>query len=208
MIYLSGVVRPELVGLRRDLGLILTPQRWGNEVDLSKIVWGADNGCFGQPEAFDMDDYAAWLKMRAYASHTCLFATAPDVVGNAAATLARSTPCLPLLRALGFRPALVAQDGMEHCGVPWDTFDCLFIGGSTEWKLSHHAKVLAREAKSRGKWVHMGRVNSLRRMKTAGMWGVDSVDGTFLAFGPDRRTPELLSWLDTMHREPVLNFGG
>jgi hypothetical protein len=204
--YLSGVIRPELVGMRPDLGVIVTPHM-GNRVDLSRTSWGADNGCFARPEAFDLGGYLAWLKARLYATATCLFATAPDVVGDAKATWERSLPVLPLIRALGIPAAFVAQDGAEAMDLDWDAFDVLFIGGSTQWKLSHHAKVLTRQAKAHGKPVHMGRVNSLTRMQTAAMWGCDSCDGTYLAFGPDVNTPRLLAWLDSLHREPVLNFG-
>ena len=41
-------------------------------------------------------------------------------VGDAAATLTRSAPMLPRIRALGYPAALVAQDGLEHLAVPWD----------------------------------------------------------------------------------------
>ena len=37
-----------------------------------------------------------------------------------------------------------------------------------------------REARRRGKWVHMGRVNGLRRLRIALDFGVDTVDGTSL----------------------------
>ena len=46
--------------------------------------------------------------------------------------------------------ALVAQDGLECCVIPWDAFDVLFVGGTTQWKLSDPAYVLVREAK--GSW--------------------------------------------------------
>lgn len=205
--YLSGVIRPELVGMRSDLGVIVTPHM-GNKVDLLATRWGADNGCFAKPELFNLAEYLAWIGHRRYARHTCLFVTAPDVVGDAVATWERSLPVFDQIRFLGFPAALVAQDGIENTAVDWDAFDVLFLGGSTRWKLSHHAKVLTAQAKAHGKHVHMGRVNSLLRLKTAAMWGCDSADGTFLAFGPDKNVPRLLSWLDSLHREPVLNFGG
>ncbi len=101
---------------------------------------------------------------------------------------------MPQIRALGYRVAFVAQDGQESLPVPWDEFDALFIGGSTEWKLGPHAREIAAEAKRRGKWLHMGRVNSERRFKYAAAIGCDSADGTYLTFGPDVNLPKLLSW--------------
>lgn len=193
MIWLSGAVRPELAG-RADAGWMLTPAM-GNRPDLSATWWGADNGCFAHPERFVLDNYLAWLAERVPYQRTCLFATAPDVVGDAAATWERSRDVLPQLRALGYKAALVAQDGMEVMTVPWDTFDALFIGGSTRWKLGEAAYTLGVEAKRREKWLHWGRVNSGRRLGMAATAAADSADGTYLAFGPNANLPKLERWL-------------
>lgn len=166
----------------------------GNRVPES-TAWGADNGCFGKNYVGDTA-WLAWLTKMADHAARCLWATAPDVVADAQATLARSSPHLPTIRALGYPAALVAQDGLEDLTVPWDMFDVLFIGGSTDWKLSQLAGGLVGEAKRRGKWVHMGRVNSRRRWTYAESIGCDSVDGTFLAFGPDVNLPRLVGWTD------------
>jgi hypothetical protein len=156
------------------------------------VTWMADNGCFS--DRFDEGKWWRFLEANAHAAGSCLFAVAPDVVGDAAATIERSLPWLPKIRALGYPAAFVAQDGQESLPVPWDEFDALFIGGSTEWKLGPHARALAAEAKRRGKWVHMGRVNSERRWRYADAIGCDSVDGTFLTRGPDVNLPRLLAW--------------
>ncbi len=196
MLYLSGAVKQDAIAA--GLGLMLTPEI-GNRPDLSSTPWAGDNGCFAHPERFDLDRYLAWLTARPAA--TCLFAVAPDVVGDAAATLERSAPVLPIIRSLGYRAALVAQDGLEALAIPWDTFDVLFIGGSTAWKLSPAAVELTREAKRRGKWVHVGRVNSYRRLRLFAEAGADSADGTFLAFGPDKNLPKVLRWLQRLETE-------
>lgn len=171
------------------LGFIDTPAQ-GNRRPAG-VAWAADNGCYGRGYPGD----EAWLDWLAgMDSQGCLFATAPDVVGDAEATLARSVPMLPRIRNLGYPAALVAQDGLEHLTVPWGAFDVLFLGGSTAWKLGPHARRLASEAKSRGKEVHMGRVNSERRYRYAAAIGCDSADGTYLTFGPDVNLPRLLAW--------------
>lgn len=182
------------------LDQIVTPAA-GNAITPGAI-WCADNGVFGGDYPGD-DAYLAWLAARRHLAASCAFAVAPDVVRapdgqlrpDAAATLARSAPMLPRIRALGFPAALVAQNGLEHLDVPWDDFDVLFIGGDDAWKEGPAAAQLARAAKQRGKRVHMGRVNSLRRLRIAERIGCDSADGTYLAFGPDRNLPTLLSWL-------------
>jgi hypothetical protein len=184
------------------LSMIATPAQ-GNPVP-DGVEWCADNGCFGKGYPGD-DKWLAWL-----GSYTpeqisrCRFATAPDVVGDAAATLARSLPFLPQIRALGYPAAFVAQDGIENTGVPWDEFDALFIGGSTEWKLGPHVPPLVTEAKRRGKWVHMGRVNSQKRLEYAQHIGCDSADGTRLIFSPTKNLADVLSWLRKVNTQGVL----
>lgn len=172
------------------LGFIATPAQ-GNRRPPG-VAWCADNGCFSN--RWDEGRWWSFLVAHAEAASDCLFAVAPDVVGDAKATLAKSEPWLPKIRALGYPAALVAQDGLEDLLVPWASFDCLFIGGTTEWKLGPEARALTAEAKARGKWVHMGRVNSERRWLYAEAIGCDSVDGTFLTFGPDVNLPRLLAW--------------
>jgi hypothetical protein len=152
----------------------------------------------------------------------CLFAVAPDVVGDAAATITRSESFLPLIREYTrFPAAFVAQNGQERLPVPWQDFSVLFLGGSAEcapcryvrpvtnfqqawcpscgrplaeWKLGAAARELTAEARARGKWVHMGRVNSRQRMRYAAEIGCDSADGTYLTKGPDKNLPRVLAW--------------
>lgn len=183
------------------LGFIDTPAQGNARPE--GVVWCADNGCFGSGYPGDAK-WFAWLEVHAADAASCAFATAPDVVGDAAATLDRSLPWLPRIRALGYRAALVAQDGLEHLTVPWDEFDVLFIGGTTEWKLGRAARRLVAEAKVRGKRVHMGRVNSERRLRYADAIGCDSADGTYLVFGPDTNMPKLLGWLRGVNDMPPL----
>jgi hypothetical protein len=178
--------------LPNHIGIMTTPMA-GNLPFPDSRIWAADTGCFLQPERYDDELYLAWLDHRNRTS--CLFATAPDVVRDAAATLELSAPMLPSIRALGYPAALVAQDGLEGLDVPWDAFDCLFIGGTTAWKLSDHAIRLMAEAKRRGKLVHVGRVNSKRRFQWCRSHGADSADGTFAAFGPDVNIPRIERWL-------------
>ena len=182
------------------LGQIITPAA-GNAV-IPGVRWCADNAAFAGRYPGDTA-FVSWQGERTQFAPWCRFVCAPDVVRapdgslrpDAAATLATSAPVLPLIRALGFPAALVAQNGLEDLTVPWDTFDVLFLGGDTAWKEGPAAAGLAREAKARGKRVHMGRVNSLRRLRRAVDMGCDSADGTYLAFGPHKNLPTLLYWL-------------
>lgn len=163
---------------------------------LAGVSWAADNGCFSTRYVGD-ERWLAWLVKHAHHAERCLFATAPDVVADARATLKRSLPHLQGIRDAGYKPALVGQDGLEDLvdEIPWRSIDAFFIGGSTEWKLSPHAAEIARLAKSLGKHVHMGRVNSGKRWRYAESIGCDSVDGTFLAFAPDTNLVRLYKWI-------------
>lgn len=158
-------------------------------------TWAADSGCYTLGDRFDLARYLRWLeRMRPHADR-CLFAPAPDVVADHAATVARSAPVLPAIRELGYRAAFVAQDGATPDNVPWGTFDVLFVGGSTEWKLGLEAVLVCHEAAARGVPVHVGRVNSGKRYRYArDVLGAATVDGTFLSFGPRTNLPRLLAW--------------
>ena len=48
----------------------------------------------------------------------------------------------------------------------------------TAGEVSRAASAIVAEARARNVWVHMGRVNSLRRLAYAASIGCDSVDGT------------------------------
>jgi hypothetical protein len=177
------------------LGMIATPAA-GNTVPAG-AHWCADNSAYTGRYPGD-ERYLAWLGRQAAHASRCAFATAPDVVGDAAATVARAKPMLARIRDAGYPVALVAQDGLEHLPVPWRDADALFLGGSTTWKLGPAAADLAAQARRHGLWVHMGRVNSRRRLHHAAAIGCHSVDGTFLTYGPNRNLPVLLRWLSDL----------
>jgi hypothetical protein len=197
------------------LGFIDTPAQGNRRPD--DVSWVADNGAFS--DKFDEDKWWKFLTDNAHRASSCLFAVAPDVVGDAEATIERSGPWLQRIRDLGYPVAFVAQDGLTcwrgelttdgfKTGISWDSFDCLFVGGSTDWKLGAHARQIVHEAKRRGKWVHMGRVNSERRWRYADAIGVDSCDGTFLTFGPDVNLPKLLAWTRNNDQPPLFPEDG
>lgn len=187
------------------LGYIATPTSTHSTQRVDGAKWCADNGCFGKK--YNEEKWWLWLQEQTQWLDTCLFATAPDVVGDAAATLLLAEIWLPKIRSLGYPAALVAQDGLEDMVVPWDEFDCLFIGGTTDWKLGESVRELTAEAKRRGKWVHIGRVNSNKRFRySAFTLQADSCDGTYLIFGPDVNLPKLLSWVDGISAKQLQLF--
>jgi hypothetical protein len=177
------------------IGSMTTPAQ-GNRIP-ANAWYAADNGKFGNRYVGD-EAWFSWLvkTVRNYGRQRCLFAVAPDVPFDAAATLECSRYWLAMIRALGIPAAFCAQDGAEAPGMmPWDEFDTLFVAGSTRFKCGEHAKDLAAEAITRGKTVHMGRVNSHKRLLIAEEFGAASCDGTFLRYGPDKNLPKVLDWL-------------
>lgn len=163
---------------KTGLGRFVSPDTW-NDIDAiasSGYRWGADNSCFG---VFPREKYIALLQRLARTDLTnFLFVTVPDVVADGPATLVRFRLWCPVIERYELPKALVAQNGMEHLDLPWDHFDALFIGGDTEWKLSLAAARLIFQAKQRDKWVHIGRVNSVKRRAWFESLGADSYDGT------------------------------
>lgn len=181
------------------LGAITTPAQ-GNILP-ANTWWAADNGVFGKGYPGDRE-YLRWLENHPGDRDLCLFATAPDVVGDAWRTLARSRPFFQPIRDLGYPVALVLQNGEEYTADDyWDEIDAVFIGGDTPWKLGEHAAEMAAVAKSIGKWVHMGRVNSLRRLRYAESIGCDSADGTVLKHDPKR---DVAGWVEAVQLNPTL----
>lgn len=199
VLYLANASSPAVRAAmtRGELGQMCTPAE--GRAPLDGVTWAADNGCFGRGFPGEQR-WFAWLRRHAEHADRCLWATAPDVFlpelgrGDALATLERSWHWLPEIRYLGYRAALVAQDGLEEFDVPYEAFDVLFLGGSTEWKLGPHAAALATEAQARGLTVHMGRCNSGRRLTYATELGCASADGTYLTFAPDQNLQRLRRW--------------
>lgn len=210
--YLTGAATKgaEACAFERGIGLMIQP---GNSCHLrvgNWPFWAADNGAFTKSQkGFDPEEFRRMLikpNLQDYAG-SCLFVVAPDklcilpdgeVVGDAAGTLEQFPKWAREIRAAGFPVALVAQNGLETMldQVPWGLVDVLFIGGSTEWKLSEAARCCIVEARRRGKLTHMGRVNSFGRLARASEMLCDTADGTFLMFGPEKNLPRLLGWLD------------
>ena len=188
MLYLSPVWHTLPASKRAKFGYIQNLHNGGvGQGIIAGYPWMLDNGAFS-----DKWTEAAWLaaleRWQPYAG-TCIAAVCPDVVGDAGATLARFTQYAPTIRQYGYPVAFVTQDGLCMDAVPWGEFDVLFVGGSTEHKL-HGAWEFIAEAKRRGKWVHVGRVNSAKRIEA--FWMADSVDGTSLAIEPSIRNQNRL----------------
>jgi hypothetical protein len=192
--YLTGMRHADLdrfaahegeYGIRPPLGVLVQPLTAGYLRDASKFYeyCGIDNGCFTEVgrSRFTMAKYERLVKMGLEQfGPELLFATAPDTPFDWDATLRSSLPTLHIIRSWQCPAALVWQDGATVENMPWDAFDVSFIGGSTDWKLGTEAARLTAEARKRSKLVHMGRVNSTKRLLVAQRFRCDTADGTYL----------------------------
>lgn len=200
MLLLPGNAR-NLIPLDLDpqhYGWLLTPRRTLTRTGLHGLRYAVDNECYSLGDRFRPDRFRRALDRIALMHGTagCLFVVAPDIVGNATATLRRFEKWSPLLRADGWPVALAAQDGLERLAVPWSELDALFVGGSTHWKMGPHAAALLAEAKERGKWTHIGRINSTAKAAKLRVHP-HSIDGTAWAKHPPEYVAGWSRWLES-----------
>ena len=179
------------------LGRLLQP-RHTSSVELTAqagIPWACDNDCF---QGLDERKYVNMLD-RVSGLPGCLFVTVPDVVGDNDATLELFEQWAPELERRELPLALVAQDGLTHAQLRERAprLSALFIGGSTEWKLSDEAAELARLADELGLFVHWGRVNTRKRFDHIVATGAaHSFDGSKWARFRKTYLDDGLAWLD------------
>jgi hypothetical protein len=188
-----------------NFGFLVTPRSGRvQEITATGKVWGVDNEAFGGWGKQKELSFSKLLgRLCEHRPHSELkFVACPDAVADCTTTRERFGRWGPIIRSCGLPVGYVFQDG--ECDIPWDRIDALFIGGSTEWKLSQQTDEAIAEAKRLGKWVHVGRVNTLRRMRHFHEVGVDSFDGTAFSKWPDKYFPLALRWLWKLDREPRL----
>lgn len=163
-----------------QLGDFLVPDGWQRLP--TTPVWAADNGAF---HGFKEDRFLRLLDRVATHPVPPRFVTLPDVVGSHEGTLRLFGRWHRELADRNLNRAFVLQNGIGNWkDVPWDYLEAVFIGGDTAFKLGRLVAHLVRLAKFMGKWVHMGRVNSVRRLDYARSIGCDSCDGSGMASFP------------------------
>ncbi|MDU4254522.1 hypothetical protein [Pseudomonas sp.] len=143
------------------------------------LPYAIDNGAwssFMQKEPFDelafgravdrLGESAEWIVL-------------PDIVAGGMASLELSLCWLDRLKGIPTRLLLAVQNGM----VPNDVRELLspsvglFVGGDTDWKVST-VNMWGQLARRRNCYLHVGRVNSAKRIKLCAAAGANSVDGT------------------------------
>lgn len=189
-------------------GRLISP-RGGNSIQKiasSGRYWAADNDAF---LAWDQERF--WKMLGKITKVDCsrfLWVACPDVVGNAQETINRWIEWYPQLNAIGLPAAFVGQDGLESIPdqIPWHEMSAFFVGGSTEWKLSIVVEQFCREARNRGKWIHIGRVNTLRRIRHAVEIEADSIDGTTFSRYSETYIPRALNRIKNLEKQKHFLF--
>jgi len=176
-----------------EIGRLVVPRQKTNIAETANagIPWACDNDGFGGFGAKELQRFR-WMIDEVVDLPGCMWVAVPDVVGDHQATLASFWEHLSELR--GMPAAFVLQNGARPEEIPWNCIEAVFIGGDDEFKLGPMAHRCALEAKARGKLVHMGRVNSLRRMRYA-VTMADSIDGTKFARWSDTHLQSGINWL-------------
>lgn len=140
--------------------------------------YALDNGAWTAFQRGEPFDIAAFMRAVDLLGHGADFIVAPDIVAGGKRSLDFSLSWLGQLR--GVAPLLLAvQDGIAVDDVSSLIGPELgiFVGGTTEWKLPTMADwgALARRT---GAYLHVGRVNSSRRIALCSAAGADSFDGS------------------------------
>jgi hypothetical protein len=136
-------------------------------------IFAVDNGAYS---GFREKAFIRILERESENKKKCLFVAVPDKVGSHKETMMMWEQFNHL--ADGWRKAFVAQDGYE--GHP-DGVDCLFIGGTNNFKDSKESYNAVVEAKKEGLFVHVGRVTGVKRFLFYEDAGADTCDGSGLS---------------------------
>jgi hypothetical protein len=192
-------------GTRRTLAS-LRAANWGLMVSATGALrtegfprWCLDNGAwtaYQQGRPFNANAFLVAYEKIAPGADFCVL---PDIVAGGMRSLdyslkwqERLDPVCPLL--------LAVQDGMTPADVEPLIGDRLgiFVGGTTRFK-EDTLPSWGALARKRSVYLHVGRVNSARRVALCAMAGVDSIDGTSVT-----RFAQTLPLMDNAIRQGAL----
>lgn len=186
-----------------SIGRLVTPRHFPSiaETVAEGITLAADN------DGFNGVDFVAFEKMLDALepfAESVRFVTVPDVVCDAAGTIELWREWAPKVALRGLKPALVLQNGMTPAPngvrygdevIDWSEVGAVFVGGDDAYKDGVDVALIVFEAKRRGRHVHVGRVNTVRRLRHAQALGADTVDGSGWARFRDAMLPRYCRWI-------------
>jgi hypothetical protein len=169
--------RRNLEGLRRAGWHLLVSAK--GVLRTEGMPYALDNGAwtaYQQGQPFDED---AFLRALDLVGEQAEWIVLPDIVQGGLASLDFSLKWLDRLRGIPTTVLIAVQDGMQTEDVRslLSPSVGIFIGGSTEWKEAT-AGVWGSIARRRNCYLHVGRVNSVRRIRICAAAGANSYDGT------------------------------
>ena len=169
--------RRNLAALRRHgWRLLVSPKDVRRTGDFG---YALDNGAwsaFQQKAPFDAPAFERALGLVGSGAD---WVVAPDIVAGGARSLELSMQWMDRCLSACSRVLIAVQDGIDAKDVSGLLGDRvgLFVGGSSEWKERTVASWSAL-CEASGAWCHVGRVNSVRRIKLCLVSGATSFDGT------------------------------
>lgn len=159
------------------------------------LPYAMDNGAypaFSNGVPWEEDAFLLHCERAFAARIQPMWVVVPDVVGDAAATLAKWPVWAEKLRKYGWPLAFAAQDGMSPSDIPTDA-EVVFLGGSTEWKRSAIPVWCAAFPR-----VHVGRINTEKWLWVCQEAGAESCDGTGWFRGDPKQLAGLENYLRVM----------
>lgn len=170
-------------------------------------TYALDNGAWTAHQQGEDFDTAAFERLVGELGAGAQFVVVPDIVAGGLESLRFSREWLHRLEGVARRRLIAVQDGMA----PWDVEPLLgpgvgiFVGGSTDrederggwkWRSLPYWGALARKVRC---YLHVGRVNSTRRILECARVGADSFDGTSVT-----RWAKNITKLDAARRQGAL----
>jgi hypothetical protein len=193
-------------GTRRNLEALRT-HGWGLFVSAAGVLrtegfstYALDNGAWTAHRQGRLFDERAFLGAVELLGEGAQFVVVPDIVCGGLASLRLSEAWLPRLDGVGRRRLLAVQNGMAPADVRGllSSQVGIFVGGDSAWKETTLPAWgdLAREI---GCYLHVGRVNTVRRIRLCQLADAQSFDGTSVS-----RFATTIDRLDSARRQPAL----
>lgn len=164
-----------------------------------------DNGAWTAHQKQAPFDRGAFMRSLDLFGDTADFVVLPDIVAGGMVSYEMSVAWLEYVQARTRRALFSVQDGMDVSAVealPLGDRLGIFVGGSTEWK-ERTMSTWGALGEARGAWVHVGRVNSARRIKLCADARATSFDGTSVT-----RAVAMLPNLDRARRMYTITVRG
>lgn len=185
--YASRTGTKETLRRMRELGWSLLVSASGAHRTESFEHYALDNGAWHAYRNGTPFDEVAFGRAVDKVGENAQFTVLPDQVAGGLASLEMSLDWLEnRLRGFPGRLLIAVQDGMDIEMVrPYlNPMVGIFVGGTTPWKL-RTLNSWCQLARRRGCYVHVGRVNSLKRIEACAQAGAMSFDGTSVIAFPD-----------------------